>query len=126
MAPPPSPWRKRAATKTSMPGASPPTSRPTPNTTADAIIGARGPRRSDQMPAATIPTMLAARVAENVAEYQARPSRSALTVGMIVVTAIASNANRKIRLTMPTVAQRYGAASSGVVAGAVVEVTPRG
>ena len=77
------------------------------------------------MPAATIPTMLAASVAENVAEYHARPSRSALTVGMIVVTAIASNANRKIRLTMPTVAQRYGAASSGVVVEGVAAVTGR-
>ena len=109
-----------------MPVARPATSSPAPNTTADAIIGARGPRRSDQMPAATIPTMLAARVAENVAEYQERPSRSALTVGMIVVTAIASNANRKIRLTIPTVAQRYGAARSGVVGagGAVVTRSP--
>ena len=77
------------------------------------------------MPAATIPTMLAASVAENVAEYHARPSRSSLTVGMIVVTAIASKANRKIRLTMPTVAQRYGGASSGVVVGASVAVTGR-
>ena len=78
------------------------------------------------MPADTIPTMLAASVAENVAEYHARPSRSALTVGMIVVTAIASKANRKIRLTMPTVAQRYRAASSGVVVGVSVAVTCRG
>ena len=35
-----------------------------------------------------------------------RPCRSALTVGMIVVTASASKAARKTRLTMPIVAQR--------------------
>ena len=62
-----------------------------------------------------MPTTLAASVAENVAENHARPSRSALTVGMIVVTASASKATRKIRLTMPTVAHRYAGASSGVV-----------
>ena len=71
----------------------------------------------------TIPTTLAASVTENVAEYQARPSRSALTVGMIVVTAIASKANRKIRLTMPIVAQRYAGARSGVVGGEAAVVT---
>ncbi len=53
-----------------------------------------------------MPTTLAASVTENAAENQARPSRSALTVGMIVVTASASKAARKIRLTMPIVAQR--------------------
>jgi hypothetical protein len=53
-----------------------------------------------------MPTTLAARVAENAAENHARPSRSALTEGMIVVTASASKAARKIRLTMPIVAQR--------------------
>ena len=53
-----------------------------------------------------MPTTLAARVTEKAAENQARPSRSALTVGMIVVTASASNAARKTRLTMPIVAQR--------------------
>ena len=53
-----------------------------------------------------MPTTLAARVAENAAENHARPSSSALTVGMIVVTASASNAARKIRLTIPIVAQR--------------------
>ena len=69
--------------------------------------------------------MLAASVTENVAENHARPSRSALTVGMIVVTAIASKAIRKIRLTMPTVAQRYAGASRGVVTG-TVSATPSG
>ena len=73
-----------------------------------------------------MPTTLAARVAENAAENHARPSRSALTVGMIVVTASASKAARKIRLTMPIVAQRYRGASSGVVAGASVRVTREG
>ena len=69
--------------------------------------------------------MLAASVTENAAENHARPSRSALTEGMIVVTASASNANRKTRLTMPTVAQRYGGASNGVVTGPV-SATPSG
>ena len=110
-------------TKSSMPEASPARSRPRAKTTADTYIGRRGPLRSAHSPAATIPTMLAARVAENVAEYHARPSRSALTVGMIVVTAIASKAMRKIRLTMPTVAQRYAGARSDVVPVEAVVVT---
>ena len=67
-----------------------------------------------------MPTTLAARVAENAAEYHARPSSSALTVGMIVVTASASNAARKTRLTEPSVARRYDAARSGVVPEACV------
>ena len=71
-----------------------------------------------------MPTTLAASVAENAAENHARPSRSALTEGMIVVTASASNAARKTRLTMPTVAQRYRGASSGVVGGVSIAVTP--
>ena len=54
--------------------------------------------------------------------------RSALTEGMIVVTASASKAPRKTRLTMPMVAQRYVGASRGVVTGTVsgrsVRVTP--
>ncbi len=72
-----------------------------------------------------MPTTLAARVAENAAENQARPSRSALTDGMIVVTASASNAARKTRLTMPIVAQRYRGASSDVVSGVATGVPGR-
>ena len=76
------------------------------NPPTDASRGRFGPLRSAHIPPATMPTTLAASVTEKAAENQARPSRSALTVGMIVVTASASNAARKIRLTMPIVAQR--------------------
>ena len=102
----PSPCRNRAATNSSIDGASPASSSPNENPPTDASRGRFGPLRSAHIPPATMPTTLAASVTEKAAENQARPSRSALTVGMIVVTASASNAARKTRLTMPIVAQR--------------------
>ena len=89
-----------------MPGARPASSSPAAKTATETSSGNRGPCRSDHSPPATMPTTLAASVAENAAENHDRPSSSALTAGMIVVTARASKAARNTSPTMPTVAQR--------------------
>ena len=52
MAPPPRPWTSRPATRTAMLPAVPAISRPSTNTATETYSGARGPRRSDQLPGA--------------------------------------------------------------------------
>ena len=89
-----------------MVGASPAATRPTPNSATDASSGRTAPWRSAQDPAATMPTTLAARVAEKATANRSRPSRSAVTVGITVATARASKAARKTSATAPTVAPR--------------------
>lgn len=55
-----------------------------------------------------MPTTPAASVDEKASAYSPRPSRSAVTIGMIVVTASDSNAARKTKLHAPTVARAHG------------------
>jgi len=87
--PAPSPWISRPATSTSIVGASPAITRPTTNRATATYSGAFGPHRSLHAPTATIPMTLVASVPANATAYSASPSRSALTIGMTVVTASA-------------------------------------
>jgi hypothetical protein len=93
--------------KTFMSTAVPESASPTTNTAMAVTRGRFGPTRSAQPPATTMPMTPAARVAENASEYSASPSSSRLIVGMIVVTASASNAPRKMRVVEPIVVHRY-------------------
>ena len=55
------------------------------------------------MPAPTIPTTPLAKGAAKESAYSAKPSRSRATLGITVVTAIASKATNAISPNMPTV-----------------------
>jgi hypothetical protein len=59
--------------------------------------------RSLHIPAATIPTTPLASGAANARAYRSSPSRSRATVGITVVTAIASKATNAIRANIATV-----------------------
>src|SRR4051812_30368748 len=90
-----------------MPGAAPHTASPDANSTRAIASGKTGPRRSLQPPAATIPTTPLARGAAKESAYSATPSSSAATVGITVVTAVASKATNAHRANMPTVVAAY-------------------
>ncbi len=92
--------------KTSMLTAVPAITSPITNSTAEVTRDGRGPDRSVQLPAITMPMMPAASGTANARANSASPSRSRATSGMIVVTAIASNAARKMIENMPIESQR--------------------
>jgi len=74
---------------------------PTTNSTAETMSDGSGPERSVQLPAMTMPMIPAASGTANETANSASPSRSVATSGMIVVTAIASKAARKMIENMP-------------------------
>ena len=90
--------------------------------------GATGPRRSAQFPAITMPMTPVARGPANASAYSRSPPRSALTVGITVVTARDSNAPRNTSAHAPIVIHTCwllmmrAAAASGVAACSVSEV----
>ena len=84
----------------------PSTIAPTTNSTADVISEGSGPARSVQLPAITMPMMPAASGTANASANHESPLRSVDTSGMIVVTAIASNAARKMIEYIPIESQR--------------------
>ena len=91
---------------TSMFTAVPAMTSPITKSTADVTSDGRGPDRSVQLPAMTMPMMPAASGTANASAKSPSPSRSRATSGMIVVTAIASNAARKMIENMPIDSQR--------------------
>ena len=103
---PESPCTKRPTMNTSMSVAVPAMTSPTTNSTAEVMSDGRGPARSVQLPAMTMPMMPAASGTANASAKSATPSRSSATSGMIVVTAIASNAARKMIENMPIESHR--------------------
>lgn len=105
-APPPRPCTSRPATKTPIVGARPAMSSPTTNKPTDANSALRGLPRSDHAPASTIPTTLTASGPANANAYSDAPSSSRLMVGMIVVTASASNADSMISAHIPMLIHR--------------------
>lgn len=98
---------RRPARKTVMPCAVPTTARPATKSATEAYREPRGPLRSDQFPAITIPTTPAASGPAKARAYREAPSNAALTVGMTVVTASASKAEKTMRAQMPSVIFRY-------------------
>ena len=87
-------------------GARPAITRPIEKSTPAAMSGGNGPERSAQLPDATMPTTPAANGTENASANRLSPWSSSATSGMIVVTAITSNAAMKMSANMPIDSQR--------------------
>ena len=91
--------------------------------------GTRGPRRSLQPPAATMPTTPLASGAAKAARTARRRRARRATVGMTVVTAVASKATKAQSANMPIVVATYvgdsrrGWVSGGACSGGAVKVT---
>ena len=105
-APVPSPCTRRPATRIGIVVAVPAISRPSANSADEVYSGATGPRRSDQLPASTMPITAVASGPAKASAYRLAPSRSVLTTGMTVVTANDSKAPRKTSAQEPMVIHR--------------------
>ena len=68
--------------------------------------GSTGPTRSQTSPARMVANMLAVMKPEKPQAYNGRPSSSRTATGMAVLTAIASKATSRIKVTMPIVRVR--------------------
>ena len=118
---PESPCTNRPMMNTTMSVAVPAMRRPITKSTAEVTSDGNGPERSVQLPASTMPMMPAASGTANASANRASPSRSRATSGITVVTAIASNAARKMSENMPIESHRYGLESGPFADGACIE-----
>ena len=86
--------------------AEPATTSPATNSATPVYSGRTGPRRSLQVPPATIPARPEAIGPANAMAYSSRPPSARTTTGIAVVTASASNAASPTRATIPIVTTR--------------------